>query len=773
VIFHPLYSQTHKISGYVEDMSSGERIIGAYVIDSTSKSVAQTNNFGFFILKNIGKRSVIYAKYIGLKSDMIHLSLQNDTLLNIKMEPSLILNEVIVESSGYKRSIDAPLGIKTIPVKNLASIPALGEPDLLKAIQSQPGIKGGVEGSAGIFVRGGGSGENLFMLDDVPIYNVSHLYGFISTFNSSAIKDIKLYKGCFPAKYGGRVSSVIDVRSRDGNNKSLKGEISLGIISSKFTFEGPLFNKKTTFIISGRRSYFDMYSGSLKKMNLLETDFPDYYFYDLNARLTHSFSNKDKLYISFYNGKDKIRNKNDIFITKNNSATFSDNNKETSGWGNFIGSLRWNHAFNNNIFSNTTVALSTYNYFIVEQYESFQKNTAQIYSLERSYSASYKSRVNDFIVKTDFDYSLSNKHKILFGLGTTFHAFMPGENTYGMKDQIQNIQIDTSFVNLTIYANEPFFYIEDELEILNKLKINSGLRISGLFSENSRTLNAEPRLSLNYSLLPWLSFKTGYSRMVQYMHLLSTSGVNMPTDIWIPATKGIKALLSDQINTGISIGLSRNILISLEVYKKWLDHTSDFRNGSSIVSDLAPWFEKVIQGNGITKGIELSIEKSQGSFIGSINYTLSTADRKYSNLNNGQAFPFNYDRLNDFNFSVNYQISEKWDVSLLWLYGTGYPVTVPVEKYSPALNLNSNQGYIPLYFYPSKNNVRLPAYHRLDIGLHYKTKSKLGEHNLSFDIFNVYNRKNPINLYHWDNYSFKYSYLLPIIPSITYTLKFK
>src|SRR5674476_91345 len=283
IIFESLYSQSYNISGYVEDVNSGERIIGAYVIDSVSKNVAQTNNFGFYVLKNIRSKSAIQSNYIGLKSRMFYLSLVHDTLLNLSMQPTLELKEVFVASSLYKHNVNTPLGLTTIQIKQLTAIPALGESDLLKSIQSQPGIKGGAEGSAGIFVRGGSAGENLFMLDDVPMYNVSHLYGFISAFNSSAIKDIKLLKGCFPARYGGRVSSVIDVRSLDGNNKSIKGEISLGIISSKITLEGPLINDKTTFIVSGRRSYFDLYSGALKNMDLLDKNFPGYYFYDLNA----------------------------------------------------------------------------------------------------------------------------------------------------------------------------------------------------------------------------------------------------------------------------------------------------------------------------------------------------------------------------------------------------------------------------------------------------------------------------------------------------------
>jgi len=640
----------------------------------------------------------------------------------------------------------------------------------MKSIQSQAGIKGGVEGSAGIFVRGGSGGENLFMLDDVPLYNVSHLYGFFSVFNSSAVKDIKLMKGCFPARYGGRVSSVIDVRSLDGNNKSLKGEISLGFISSKFTLEGPLFDGNTTFMISGRRSYFDLYSGALKKTKLLEQDFPDYYFYDLNARLTHTFSQRDKIYLSIYKGKDNIQNINKNTATTGTTETITSNRNETSGWGNLISSLRWNHIFGNSLFANSTIAYSSYDYFTQNQYKSFNINLNS--TVENNYTASYRSNINDLIVKTDFNYSLSNKHLLSFGAGNTFHTLNPGKNSYVMDNRELNVKVDTSYTNQIINASEPFAYIEDEIKASEKLSVNLGLRFSGFISESNWNFNLEPRMSVNYAVLPRFVIKTGYSRMVQYMHLLSTSGVSMPTDLWVPALKGLQPLKSDQINIGFAYDWDKRALFSVEIYQKWLANTTDIRNGMSLITDPSPWYEKTEQGRGNARGIELSIEKQEGRFTGSIHYTLSTANRSYANINNGQSFPFKYDRRHDFNISANFQISKKWDLSAMWLYGSGYPVTLPVERYAVAWFIfNENSGGEEINYYPSRNNVRLPAYHRLDLGLHYKTCNRLGEHNISFDVFNAYSRRNPVNAYHFFS-TIEYIYLLPCIPSITYTLKF-
>ena len=769
ITFQSLYSQRYTISGYIEDINTGERIIGVYVIDTINKSVTQTNNYGFYSLKIVNNKASLQATYLGIKSGVVQITLAHDTLINIQMQLVRELKEVIVSSSLYEHNVNSPLGMTTIPIKQLTSIPALGEPDLIKSIQSQPGIKGGIEGSAGIFVRGGGAGENLFMLDDVPIYNISHLYGFFSTFNSSAIKDIKLLKGCFPAQYGGRASSVIDVRSRDGNNKSIKGEISLGIISSQLSLEGPLFSDKTTFIISGRRSYFDLYSGILKKVSLLDKNFPGYYFYDLNVRITHTFSQNDKIFLSIYNGKDRIQNNNGANGINNNYEMFFSDINQTSGWGNFISSLRWNHTFGNSLFVNTTLAYTKYDYFTQDKYNNSTSDTALNKINDKSYSASYNSYVSDLIIKTDFEYSLSNNQKLSFGAGNTFHTFSPGKNIYSMYDPLLNEKMDTSYSNNIIHASEPFIYIEDKIKATQKLLINAGLRFTGLISESKTFFNVEPRLSASYSILPQLVFKTGYSRMVQYMHLLSTSGLTVPTDLWVPALKGIQPLKSDQINVGIIFDWNKKALFSIEIYQKWLANTTDYRNGASLLTDLSPWYEKTTQGQGNAKGVEVSVEKQVGRFTGSINYTLSTTTRKYADLNNGQTFPFMYDRLHDFNISVNFQISQKWDISALWLYGTGYPVTVPVEKYTPVLLSTS----YTINYYPSLNNCRLPAYHRLDLGIHYKTHNRLGEHTLSIDIFNAYDRRNPVNVYYdYNNYSFIYTYLLPIIPSVTYTLKF-
>ncbi|MDF1547868.1 MAG: TonB-dependent receptor plug domain-containing protein [Bacteroidales bacterium] len=774
VIVTSTYAQTYTIAGYIEDANTGERIIGAYIVDSISQNTAQTNAYGFYSLKNVGKDAVIQAIFTGFQSDRIPVRLINDTLINLKIYKVNEIKEVKIISSRYRRGANSQLGLITIPVSSLAQIPALGETDLIKSLQNQAGIKGGIEGSAGIFVRGGNAGENLFMLDDVPLYNISHLYGFFSVFNSSAIKDIKLLTGCFPAKYGGRVSSVIDIRSRDGNTKSIKGEFSLGFVSSKFTIEGPLLSNKTTFIISGRRSYFDLFAKPLKKTGILDENFPDYYFYDLNARITHTFSEKNKIYFSYYQGKDKIQNKEAHTITTSTTENTSQNQSEiineswdeSSGWGNIISSLRWNHIFGKSFFSNTTLAYSSYNYFTQNQYKEIGSN------IENNYNVNYNSDITDFIIKTDFDFAISNKHSLTFGIGNTFHTFNPGKNKYSMNNILQNVNTDTSFTNELLHANEPSLYIGDLFEISNKITLNFGARLSGFISDSTNYYNIEPRIAVNYAITPHLVFKSGYSRMVQYMHLLSSSSVSMPTDLWVPALKGLRPIESDQINTGFAYDWKDSYLLSVELYQKWLSNTTDILDGVSLIADITPWYNKTTQGNGLAKGIEVSLEKQQGKLTGSIHYTLSSSTRKYQELNNGLSFPFKFDRKHDFNISVNYRINAKWDISVMWVYGSGYRATLPVEKYNANVSIFDTNTFAgeEIAFFPSRNNYKLPDYHRLDIGLHYKTKNRIGEHNLSFDIYNAYNHHNQISAYY--TYAFNYGYLLPMIPTITYTYKF-
>ncbi len=769
------FSQEYSVSGYVEDSITGERIIGAYVIDSISKEITFTNDYGYFALNIGGEDMALRASYIGSSSDIISLTSRRDTMLILKLSVSKNIEEVVVLSNQYKNSVGSPLGQSIIPVKSLLAMPALGEPDLLKSIQNQPGIKGGVEGSSGIFVRGSGGGENLFMLDDVPIYNVNHLYGFFSTFNSSAIKHIKLLKGGFPARYGGRTASIIDVRSLDGNNASYSGEVSISLLSSRATIEGPVIKDKTTFLLSARRSYIDVFANPFKNINVISDGFPSYFFYDVNFKMAHTFNRKNRLYLSWFKSKDNMLTEEEYVESVTDVENFYENRTSNSGWDNMVSSLRWNHVFNSRFFSNTTIAHSRYNYFTVDQYESTEVNHQKNEAVSANYLSDYSSDIEDFIFKMDFDYYW-NSNVVKFGIGNIFHSLNPGTNAYHIRDEKINEASDTLFVNEQVDVHEPYSYVEFEWRTSQSLNLNAGLRQSGIVSQNHRSINFEPRFRINYNLLPNIAIKGGYSRMYQYLHLLTSYGLSMPSDLWVPAVKDLRPLSSDQVNAGVAYSFGEDFLLTAEVYYKWLYHTTDYRNGESMINNPAPWHTKVTQGSGIAKGLELLLEKQSGRLHGHINYTLSASNREYDALNNGHKFSFMYDRLHDLAVSVNYKISDKLNFSALWVYGTGYPVSLPVEKYLPAIgvyNMSSEYGG-EIAFYPSRNNSRLPQYHRLDLGLRYVKKKAKVEHHIGFDVFNAYNRKNPVFMY-FGGYRVKslhYQSLLPIIPSVSYTYKF-
>jgi len=772
-----LSAQQYIISGYVEDASTGERVVGAYIYDSVSNNWIITNDYGFFSLKDCSEKALLSISYIGYMPFVREIDLHKDTIVTLKIATNNVIDEVIVRSDIYKRTVNTSLSLSIIPVKSLISIPALGEVDLLKSLQNQPGVKGGIEGSSGLNVRGSSDGDNLIMLDDVPLYNVSHLFGFFSSFNSSVIKDIKLIKGCFPARYGGRSASVIDVRCRDGNNKKFTGEASLGIISSKLTIEGPLLHDKTTYILTARRSYFDLYSDLLKRRGIMKESLPGYYFYDLNGRITHTFSQKDRIHLNFYNGKDNMQNKNTDIEESDDNEKFTEIRKDNTGWTNTLGSVRWNHTFNNKLFLNTTFAASKYEYYTEDDYNSTREIFDTEEKIDRIYWFTYNAGLQDINLKADFDYFGINNHRIKLGTGNIFHNIDPGKSNYYIEDSETGEYSDTTFTNDNIDAQTRSLYIEDEFILIENLTINAGLRITDFKTGKSIYTNAEPRLALNWLLTGNIAVKGGYSRMVQYIQLISENNVTMPLDLWVPSAKGLEPLKSDQATLGFSYNYKNDIVFTIEGYYKELINTTDYIEGASLAGEQVPWYERVTQGKGTAKGIEISAERQSGKLLAGIYYTISKSDRTYKELNTNSTFPFKYDRLHDITISTNYQISDKWDISFLWVYYSGNPITLETEKYLPAISVYSGTSDFghEIHYFPNKNNFRLPAYHRLDIGIHRTTKNKLGKQTISFDIFNAYNRKNPVQA-NYSDVRFKkilYSHLLPIIPTISYTIKFE
>jgi len=767
-------AQQYQIMGYVQDINTGERIVGANVIDSLSGLGCLTNNFGYYNLNIKNNTIKIYSTYLGQSSKVYHINIVTDTFIILKINATIELNEIVVASNNNDNRFKSNAGTISIPVKKILQMPSLGEPDLVKSLQNLPGIKGGVEGASGIFVRGGGAGENLFMLDDIPLYNISHFYGFFSTFNSSAIKNIKVIKSGFSPRYGGRASAVIDIRSLDGNQNAHNANISVGLISSQISLGGFLLSNKTTYQISGRRSYFDLITRPLYNLNLISNNLPNYFFHDFNLRLSHTFSRADKIYFGIFTATDFIKSQRNFKQINSPTSWFSENFIERSGWDNTIASIRWNHLFKNTLFVNSTVAYTTYYFYKNIKYNSSDVNQVLNTSFDKSYFTSYNSQIADIILKTDFDYVI-NKIYLRFGVGNTIHLINPGSSIYKSTDQLLNTKSDSVFNNTTITAHSLFAYAEFEIA-LKKLFINSGLRFGMFYAHSVKKYNPEPRIAVNYKLFNNVILKTGYARMVQYMHLLSSARVSMPTDLWIPSTNNTSPLTSDLFNLGFDINLPYAISVTTEVYYKISENIVEYKNGYSLMTDLLPWYAKITQGQGISKGIEIAVEKTWSSYEIAAFYTFAKSTRKFRLINNNNSYPFDYDRLHQLTLSTNITITKKWSFSALWTYGTGYPVSLATIKYLSALgiyNLNSEFGG-ELHYYKSKNNFRMPDYHRLDIGLRYAVKKRTLTHSLNIDIFNAYNRKNPVYM-QYAGYRFKALKpvsLLPIIPSISYTLKF-
>ncbi|MDD4645349.1 MAG: TonB-dependent receptor plug domain-containing protein, partial [Bacteroidales bacterium] len=639
---------------------------------------------------------------------------------------------------------------------------------------------GGNEGTSGIYVRGGGPDQNLILLDGVPVYNANHLFGFFSVFNPDAIQSVKMITGGFPARFGGRLSSVLDIRMRDGNNKKFSAEGSVGIISSKLTLEGPIVNEKTSFIVSARRTYIDLLAQPiirLATLNESEKINAGYYFYDLNTKINHKFSDKSRLFLSAYSGRDKAY----MHTTdKGGSDTERYQWKADAGlgWGNLTAALRWNYIITPKLFSNTTITYSRYN-FITSAMEQEKKND----HVTSKFDYEYISGINDWAGKIDFEYLPDPNHTIRFGYNQIYHTFKPGVNVFSIQDS-ENFEIDTTFGNKNINAHEGAIFAEDDWNISPRLKANIGLHFSGFKVQDSIYTSLQPRISLRYLLNEKMSLKAAYSTMSQYIHLLTNSTIGLPTDLWLPSTQKIKPERAVQYALGLVYELNDEIEISVEGYYKEMSNLIEYKEGASFFSFSDDWQDKIDFGKGRAYGFEVLARKQLGKTSGWIGYTLSWSERKFDNISFGEWFPYRYDRRHDISIVVNQQLTDKIDIGLTWVYSSGNAVTLPLEKYTSLSSIWANTYYS--YFngieaFDHRNSYRMPAYHRLDVGINFRKTKKWGERVWSFGAYNAYNRKNAFYLAFATDYEvtkgpqkvLKQYSLFPIIPSVSYSFKFK
>jgi hypothetical protein len=767
----PLFSlgQTkYTISGFIKEKGSEELLIGASIAVPSLKTGTITNNYGFYSLTLPEGEYELLVSYIGYKPKGFKIKLNANVENNIWLEAGTELSEVVISSKKQNSGLAevTRMSVIEIPIQQIKDIPALlGEKDVLKVIQLLPGVQKGNEGNSGIYVRGGGPDQNLIILDDATVYNAFHLFGFFSLFNGDALKSVELTKGGFPARYGGRLSSVIDMSMKEGNKEEFHGEGGIGVISSRLTLEGPIVKGKSSFLVSGRRTYVD----ALISPFLDETDKTGYYFYDFNAKANYEIDTRNKIYVSGYVGRDKFYY---------NSNYFQDVTKSSISWGNLTGTFRWNHVFAPKLFGNFSFIASNYNFNVSSQESS------------DSYNYSYKngSGIRDYAGKFDLDYRPSTNHTIKMGVHSINHLFTPSAIT--VKDDNFGSEKVTKF-----RAWENALYAEDDIKVGNKLRLNPGLRISHFNVQQKNFVRFEPRFSASYNLKSDLALKAAYSLMNQYVHLLSNTTTGLPTDLWVPTTRLVKPQQSWQIAGGVAKDfLDKGFSVSLEGYYKESSNIISYKEGASFLEvgfedtpeeNNSSWEDQITAGLGWSYGAELLVQKKSGKFTGWIGYTLSWTKMRFADLNFGKEFYARYDRRHDISLVGMYEFRKPTDLrnglklSATWVYGTGNAITLPVAKYDAPIDL-PGQVYFPGFNtvseYTDRNAFRMAPYHRFDMGLQIQKKKKLWIRTWEFSIYNLYNRYNPFFYditYNLENVAqLTQISLFPIIPSLSWSIKF-
>lgn len=777
--FFIAHAQKFTVNGYIKDQASGENLIGASVYNVRTMQGTAANTYGFYSLTLSADSAHLRVSYVGYEAKLIKFFLSKDTVINIELQNASHLNEVVLVAGREEQIQESSrMGTIDVPIENIKALPALlGEVDVLKVLQLLPGVQSGAEGSSGLYVRGGGPDQNLILLDGVPVYNASHLFGFFSVFNADAINHVELIKGGFPARYGGRLSSVIDISMKEGNSKKIKGEGAIGLVASRLTLEGPIKKDQTSFIVSARRTYIDLLARPLIKLASDGGAVAGYYFYDLNAKINHRIDNNNRIYLSAYMGDDKAyaRDKN-YYINNNERTDYED--EFGLRWGNITTALRWNSAINPRLFSNVTATYSRYRFNIFEEYA--EKKTTATSTSSSYFKDQYISGIRDFALKIDFDYIPDPKHYIKFGAQAIDHLFTPGVYNYR-----GTIETDTTFGANKIYGREFFVYLEDDFLITPKLKLNAGVHASGFHVQGKFYNSVQPRISGRYLLKEDISVKASYAEMTQFIHLLTNAGLGLPTDLWVPATSSIGPEKSKIVSAGFAYNYHSDYEISLEGYYKEMDGLIEYKDGASFLNIESDWQTKVEKGSGQSYGAELLLQKKTGRVSGWLGYTLSWTDRTFPNLNFGKTFPYKYDRRHDIELALAYKWQDNKDLSFTWVYGTGNAVSLPTATYNyHSTDLNRESGPGPAYYhtgrtisyYESRNSYRMRAYHRFDISYSKTKKTKWGERTWSVGIYNLYNRRNPffmdIGYDKEGNKKFVQYSLFPFIPSITYRFKF-
>ena len=798
----------HTISGYITDQKSQETLLGASVYDAATMRGSVTNNYGYYTLKlNEGPVS-LKASFVGYEPFEAGFNLKNDTVINIALVQSNQLNEVTVTARAIESNVKgAQMSTIEIPVMQLKKVPALfGETDVIKALQLLPGVQSGTEGSAGMYVRGGGPDENLILLDGVPLYNVNHAAGFFSAFNADAIKNVTLYKGNFPARFGGRLSSVVDVRMKDGDMYEYHGNFGIGLIAAKVNVEGPIVKGKTSFNFSFRRTYYDLFTAPVinyiakQETGSKNKAWGGYYFYDLNLKLNHKFSDKDRLFFSLYSGDDKVyvraKIKEEYSDDYYNMGISTYQNMDINWkWGNRVAALRWNHVIRPNLFMNITGAYTQYRHYlgaeIGEESTHYQQGQTTTYS--ESVEMGLNSGIYDVSAKADFDYKPHENHDVKFGASLTHHLYKPTTTGVHLKETQDTYQyvFDTVTGSSRIRALETDLYVEDNWSINNFFKLNAGLHCSTFTVDGKTYPSLQPRMSVRALVTEDFSLKVGYAYMSQYIHLLSNNAISLPTDLWVPVTGKIIPMNAHQVALGAFYDW-KGFEFSVEGYYKKMNNVMEYKDGASVFTiDQTDWQDKVVMGDGWAYGVELFAQKNVGKFTGWVGYTWSHADRLFDRpgqeLNFGAVFPAKYDRRHDLSIVLMYEFNDRVDVGATWVYSTGNCATLAYQNYHGVFDpYGYGYGsYVTIGHIESRNNYRFNSYQRLDLVANFHRQKKYYERIFSINVYNALVHNNPFVVIPWETYEYnpytgemvekhvlEQVCVFPIIPTLSWQYKF-
>ena len=779
----------YTISGYVKDARTGEYLIGSNVYLKELLKGTSTNQYGFYSITMAEGEYTLVVSFLGYKEKQQKISLNKDLRINMELEDaSYTSKEIVITGEKQDKNVESPqMGTFEIEMEKIKTLPAfMGEVDILKSIQLLPGVQSAGEGNAGYYVRGGGPDQNLILLDEAVVYNASHLFGFFSVFNADAVKNVTLIKGGMPAQYGGRLASVLDISMKEGNSKEYHMQGGIGPIAGRFTVEGPIKKDTASFIISGRRTFIDLFLREPFVTEESDAAGNSYFFYDLNTKINYRLSDKDRLFVSGYFGRD-------VFSFKSAESGF----RVRVPWGNATASARWNHLFNDRLFMNTTLVFSDYNFSFEAEQQQFEFKLF--------------SGIRDWNGKIDFNFFPSILHNVKFGLNYTYHTFTPsnvsarsGETDFDLGDIVK------------LYSHEGAAYINDEWDITEKLAVNIGLRytyfnqvgpfdryilnsdqevIDTISYDSGESVqkynNIEPRFSSKYTLGRTSSIKASVTQNYQYIHLASLSSASLPTDVWVPSSTKVKPQIGWQYALGYFRNFKDNLWeTSIEVYYKDMKNQIEYREGAQPDDDIKNNQDNnFVYGDGWSYGAEFFVKKAKGRWNGWVGYTLAWTNRQFPDLNENKTFPAKYDRRHDVSIVLTFEINKKWTIGATWIYATGNSLNLPESRLFlngpiDLAQLVTNQtvpGQI-YYEYGERNSYRQDPYHRLDISATLQGKKhKKWEGSWNFSVFNVYNRYNPYFIYFDDSIDestgqlklqAKQVSLFPIIPSITYNFKY-